>query len=69
MIRVAKYTLNRLYMSRVGQNHLYTLVIQYFWQGDYHMCTVMHSVYIRFWPTLYMSYYHISNVIPPLLYA
>jgi len=40
-----------LIMSRVGQNHIYTVYIRYFWQGKHQM----YGAYIRFWPTLFMS--------------
>jgi len=38
-------------MNRVGQSHIYTVCIRYFWQGN-------HQIYghIRFWPTLVMSF-------------
>ena len=38
------------YIFRVGQNHVYTVCIRYFWQG----LRQMHGVYIRSWPTLYI---------------
>jgi hypothetical protein len=38
-------------LCRVGQNHIYMVYIQYFWQGITKY-TVVHGVYIRFWPTL-----------------
>ena len=43
--------------SRVGQNHIYiyTVYIQYFWQGNITKYTVIYGVYIRFWPTLLTS--------------
>ena len=38
-------------MNRVGQNHIYTVHIRYFWQGIHQI----YGVYIRFWPTLEMK--------------
>jgi len=37
-------------MIRVGQNHIYTVYIWCFWQGNHQI----YGVYIRFWPTLGM---------------
>jgi hypothetical protein len=37
-----------LFINRVGQNHVYTVYIRYFWQGNHQI----YGVYIRFWPTL-----------------
>jgi hypothetical protein len=37
-------------LFRVGQNHIYTVHIRYFWQGNYQI----HGVNLRFWPTLIM---------------
>ena len=45
------FTLTSSPKYRVGQNHIYTVYIRYFWQGNYN-CTVIYGVYIRFWPTL-----------------
>ena len=36
---------------RVGQNHIYTVYIRYFWQGN-HQLYGHYGLYIRFWPTL-----------------
>jgi hypothetical protein len=33
-------------------NLIYTVCIQYFWQGNHHI----YGVYIRFWPTLYIRF-------------
>ena len=38
-------------ISRVGQNHIYTVHLRYFWQGNHQI----YGVYIRFWPTLTIS--------------
>ena len=35
-------------INRVGQNHIHTVYIRYFWQGNHQI----YGVYIRFWPTL-----------------
>jgi hypothetical protein len=44
------------YMSRVGQNHIYTVFIGIFgWEITEH--TVIYGVYIRVRPTLYMSWF------------
>jgi len=40
-------------MSRVGQNHVNTVYIRYFRQGNHQI----YGVYIRFWPTLQMSHF------------
>jgi hypothetical protein len=37
-------------MCRAGQNHIYTVYIQYFWLGNHQI----YGVYIRFWPTLFV---------------
>jgi len=42
------------YIIRVGQNHMYTVYVQYFWQGISTKYTVIYGAYIRFWPTLYI---------------
>ena len=42
------------YICRVGQNHLYTVYIQYFGR-EIIKYTVIYGVYIRFWPTLQTS--------------
>ena len=39
-------------MSRVGQNHIYTVYTRFFCQRNHQI----HGVYIRFWPTLPMSH-------------
>ena len=39
-------------ISRVGQNHIYTVHIRYCWQGNYQRC--IYGVCIRFWPTLHI---------------
>ena len=39
---------------RVGQNHIYTVHIRYFWQGIT-ICTVFHGVCKWFRPTLLIS--------------
>ena len=39
---------------RVGQNHIYTVYIRYFWQGITQF-TVIYGAYIRFWPTLHIN--------------
>ena len=38
------------HIHRVGQNHIYTVYMRYFWQGFHQI----HGVYIRFWPTLHV---------------
>jgi len=43
-------TTKLLAMCRVDQNHIYTVYIRYFWQGNHQI----YGVYIRFWPTLAM---------------
>jgi hypothetical protein len=51
----AEPTAGACHMSRVGQNHIYTVYIRYFWQGNYKMYGHIRCIYIRFWPTLHMS--------------
>ena len=48
-----------LLMSRVGQNHIYTVYIPYFCLGNHQIYGVYIYVYIRFWPTLLMSHAHL----------
>ena len=38
----------RLFMCRVGQNHMYTVYIRYFWQENHQI----YGVYALSWPTL-----------------
>jgi hypothetical protein len=40
-------------MCRVGQDHIFTVYMQYFWLEKY-KDTVIYGGYIRFWPTLEM---------------
>jgi len=40
-----------LIICRVGQNHIYTVYIRYFWQGNHQMYIYIRWIYIRFWPT------------------
>ena len=47
---------------RVGQNHIYTVYIRYFWQGNHQI----YGVYIRFWPTLVVLY-AVCSLWPALL--
>ena len=47
-------------LFRVGQNHIYTLYIRYFWQGNHHI----YGVHIRFWPTLLLLLAGCSAVLP-----
>jgi hypothetical protein len=43
-------------ITRVGQNHTYTVYIRYFWLGlEITKYTGYIYVYIRFWPTLGIS--------------
>ena len=51
-------------MSRVGQNHIYTVCIRYFWQGNHQIYGHIRCVYIRFWPTLVMSCLEVIMVRP-----
>jgi hypothetical protein len=44
-------------INRVGQNHIHTVYIRYFWQGN-HLISVIYGVYIRFWPTLIIQQLH-----------
>ena len=37
-----------LHIAKVGQNHIHTVYIRYFWQGNHQI----YGAYIRFWPTL-----------------
>ena len=46
---------------RAGHNHIYTLHIRYFWQGDHHM----YGAYVRFWPTLHMHRAGHNRTCPP----
>ena len=40
-------------VGRVGQNHIYTVYIQYFWQGNHQIYGHIRCIYrIWFWPTL-----------------
>jgi hypothetical protein len=41
-------------ICRVGQNHIYTVYIRYFWQGNHQIYGHIRCIYIfiRFWPTL-----------------
>jgi hypothetical protein len=48
-------------MTRVGQNHIYTVYIRYF-GFEITKSTVYIYVYIRFWPTLLMTLF-VSNCI------
>jgi hypothetical protein len=45
----------KTHRSRVGQNHIYTVYIRYFWKGKYEIYGHIRSygVYIQFWPTLH----------------
>ena len=47
---------------RVGQYHIYTVYIRYFWQGNHQI----YGVYIRFWPTLVVLY-AVCSLWPALL--
>ena len=42
-------------MCRVGQNHIYTVCIRYFGR-EITIHTVIYGVYIRFWPTLTITF-------------
>ena len=44
---------------RVGRNHIYTVCIQYFWQGN----NKIYGVYIRFWPTLVICHKRYRNTV------
>jgi len=50
-------------MSRVNQNHIHTVYIRYFWQGNHQIYGQIRFIYIRFWPTLSMSvtYIHLGR--------
>jgi len=50
-------------MSRVGQGHIYTVYIRYFWQGNHQIYGHIRCVYIRFWPSLSMSE-HVKRACP-----
>ena len=48
-----------VYICRVGQNHIYTVYIRYFWQGNhktYQNIWCIYGAYIRSWPTLFIVY-------------
>jgi len=34
-----------MYMCRVGQNHIYTVCIRYFWQGNHHIYGHIRCIY------------------------
>jgi hypothetical protein len=54
MTRVTRQRMLRfltLLVCRVGQNHIHTMCIRYFWQRITKY-TVLNGVYVRFWPTL-----------------
>jgi len=53
-------------MLRVGQNHIYTVYIRYFWLGNHQIYGVYIYVYIRFWPTLQMLFIHAVLANPAL---
>jgi hypothetical protein len=52
-----------MHMDRVGQNHIYTVYVRYFWQEN-HKYTVIYGVYIRFWPTLHMVLFAFALNVP-----
>ena len=44
-------------ISRVGQNHIYIRFTYGIFGREVTKYTVIYGVYIRFWPTLKISYY------------
>jgi len=39
-------------ICRVGQDHIHTVYIRYFWQGNHQIYGHIRCIYIQFWPTL-----------------
>ena len=42
-------------ITRVGQNHIYTVYIRFIWQGNHQIYGGIRRIYIRFWPTLLIT--------------
>jgi len=49
------------HMTRDGQNHIYIRCIYGVFGREFTKYTVIHVVYIRFWPTLHMTPYFMSS--------
>jgi len=53
------FTLCFFYMCRVGQNHIYTVCIQYFWQGIYHIYGHIRCIYTVLANPIYVGFLYV----------